>query len=484
MSKRNILVCDDEIDKYNRLVELLGDDYFQYKHVRNLSDLFEILNSEHEFDVFFLDLYFEFDKPSSTQRFYIVQYGDIKRIREKIGPKKKLIIYTKYTRDEIATLTKVLLEGLIDEWIDETDVYDETDSAKKEEAKLRLQKAIGIFNQATSGLSIYHFSDLHYGKQFKVIGKDICNYLVDQVRDQLKLISKKETKLNLEIPKIVSITGDIAQLATKEQFNNAKSFIKEIIENLEEYGVTAPIITITPGNHDFNWDLSIPQENKVRKNKKSISVVKKTEKEKIEYQNVKWLFYEQAFREIIEKYSTKSQFPKWWYYDYSKRFELKLFSINTSLNLTYKNNKVEINRSILDDLYKIVKNEKYCFGILLCHHPLNLWGSEREIEEYIDFLYSRLNIRIILSGHKHSNKILPHKVGTKGYIYEIQTGSMSVDKEDLEIFELPSYRIIKLLKSKNDEWNKAVSFTLKYTDVSYKPIPDEKGEYEDTVEFD
>lgn len=482
MLKFKAIICDDEKDKYDRLVEMLGDEMFEYEYITNVDDLTIRLKNDN-FDVLFLDLYYKLEKIIENQTHKIIEYDELISIRKAITKKKKLIIYTKHTSDMISLLRKAALGGIIDEWIDEQDLYD--DSSKKDEAIIRINKIIGTHNREQSSLSMYHFSDIHYGKQYEYVGEEICNFLIEQIRDQIELIRSKETKLDIDLPQIITISGDFTHTSSINQLERAKKFLIDIEEMIEESGVSAPIISICPGNHDFNWDDSIADEKCVTTEddvNKTVDVVERDEGSDDYIKKLKWFRFNQYFGDIIEKYSTRQNYPYWIYYDYADRLGLRIFSINTAINMTYKNEQVKINRSTIEDLYEIIKKEKPCTGVLLCHHPLKQWGDDKFVEEIKHLLYSKLNIRLILSGHSHSNTIESHRVAKK-YIHEIRTGSLSVNEKEMEVFHLPTFRILKFAKENGETWQKVSSFIFEYGDSKYKPRSDERGEYDETIEI-
>jgi len=478
MLKFKVLVCDDEKDKYDRLIEMLGQELFEYEYLNSIYDL-EGLKELEKYDVLFLDLYFKRNLPVANESHQIISFEQLKEIRTKLTKKKKLIIYTMHTSDEIALLRKAALEGIIDEWIDAQDLYE--DGSKKEETIIRINKVIGVHNRSQSSLCLYHFSDIHYGKQYKYLKKEICNFLVEQVRDQAELIRSKDTKLDLELPKLLAFSGDFTHHATDEEFQNALKFVKDVSEMLEEYGISSPIITLCTGNHDFNWDDSISQEHTTIKIDDKVSLTERTEPSDKYIKSIKWNRFNQIFFDQIAKYSTISNYPEWIYYNYADRFGLKIFSINTAYNMTYKNNKVFVDRKTLEELYEIVRKEKPCYGILLCHHPLHDWGDEKAIEEIKHFLFEKLKIRVILSGHRHSNTIISHRIESNRNIHEIRTGSLSVSDSERDHSEPPAFRILKFEKNNENSWERIRSFTFEYRDGKYRPRPDKRGEYEEIV---
>jgi hypothetical protein len=152
--------------------------------------------------------------------------------------------------------------------------------------------------------------------------------------------------------------------------------------------------------------------------------------------------------------------------------------------MTYKNSEIKVNRQSLDELYQIVKKDKPSIGVLLCHHPLIEWGDEKTVEDLKRFLYNKLRIRVILSGHRHSNNIIPHRLEMNKYIYEIRTGSLAVAEGEMGVFKLPSYRILKFFKDNQENWTRLKSFTFEYRDGNYRPRTDEKGVYEEEIKLD
>ena len=92
---------------------------------------------------------------------------------------------------------------------------------------------------------VMHISDLHFGIPNSTKGNYVRNRKM--VLDSfLEHLSKIPPEL---IPDILVITGDIGYSGSKEDYSEAKMFIKQILDKFHGKLTTNDII-ICPGNHD------------------------------------------------------------------------------------------------------------------------------------------------------------------------------------------------------------------------------------------
>jgi predicted MPP superfamily phosphohydrolase len=89
-------------------------------------------------------------------------------------------------------------------------------------------------------IHILHLSDLHCG-------------VADAQRWAGQLADDLKQELNCHRIQAMIISGDVADIATKEEYAATKNFIEEI---RKEFQIDRSHLVIVPGNHDLNWKLS------------------------------------------------------------------------------------------------------------------------------------------------------------------------------------------------------------------------------------
>lgn len=89
---------------------------------------------------------------------------------------------------------------------------------------------------------ILHLSDLHFGAQ------PSADSWYSQLAEDLK-----SKMLNCHTLDALIISGDVANFSTKEEYDQAKTFLEELIK---EFGLDTSNIVMVPGNHDLNWQLA------------------------------------------------------------------------------------------------------------------------------------------------------------------------------------------------------------------------------------
>jgi hypothetical protein len=183
--------------------------------------------------------------------------------------------------------------------------------------------------------------------------------------------------------------------------------------------------------------------------------------------------FQNYFKDILEKSTQIGLDRNWWYYEI-KGYDIGFIVINTAYNFTFKKSEINITSAYIKEIKDNIKNIKK-INILVCHHPISMWGNDDYKEEILKILYNRLNIRIILSGHKHSNKIRPHRVGNRQKIVEIQTGSILLENENNNFFDSKNFRIIHVKLNHKDNTGIVRACNFIYNKGIFVPFSNEKG---------
>jgi len=464
MANMTLLICDNETSKVEQLQTVLGEE-FEYIHKKTIIEFEAYITNNQNYHAVFLDLHF-----GET---FTLDLNKIIEIKRRLNPYSKFIIYTAFTINHIDLIKNLSQMGIIDEWVD---IEELRYKDKMPSAKLRLLNCLSYAADVKDGLWLIHLSDLHFGKQFKIRDEDIREGLVDLIVNQIKSNISEGAACKITKPSIIITSGDLSHTSEPSDFLAYKNFHVALIDSLKKLKVEYPISVIAPGNHDFSWRISIIEENNVKEeNKKVFLTEEKVESEYIK--SLKWKPFIDNINELQNATVRSKDNFTWWIFDYSKRLGINIFSINSSKNFTYKSSEpVFLNYSVIRELETNCKIIDKQLGILVIHHPVDKWGDEKTCLELLKYLYSKLNIRLIFSGHKHRGNIIRHKVDANSYILEIQTGSSGSNEKGQPIFQLPNYRIINLKKDiTNDIWQKVESFTFSYQDGSFIIQPKNTG---------
>lgn len=354
-------------------------------------------------------------------------------------------------------------------------------AVKHEEAILRIHKTAGLQSGTRQGLSLFHSSDLHFGRQFFHTGKEIGYSLSRLIENQIRKLSSEKDRFGItNLPSLIVISGDLTNEASDEQYREAMIFLDDLKSSLQKLDVKKPLAILAPGNHDLSWRLSLVEENNVVFNEsKKRPVIKKlkNDEKKSFFPNIKWIPYIQntsKVHKLVEEYED----AEWWYYNLKEKFEARIFVINSSHKITYLNNAPQITTDLIDKIEKKVGFDDSILSILVIHHPVSTWGDHKVQNDLTNYLHNRLGIRIILSGHKHSSKIIPHRLGNGKKILEIQTGRTAITPEKaLKFPDLPNFRIVDIEKNTSGGWQRVKAWNFAYESNQFKPVVEINGSF-------
>lgn len=477
MFKLKIVICDDDQHKIEALTGQFNESDFDIVSCNNKYDLENILSScNYQKDAIFLDLRFR----ESSGISYSLKYEDIVSLKNKVGKKCKIFIYTQYTDEHIELLRKLAFQEIIADWIDFEKVRQPT-SFKS--SILRIERALGYKREANQGVWILHLSDLHFGKQFQFAGKDVGTYLADMIIEQFKGCCSNTSLIPIQLPNLIIVSGDLSNSGDSIEMNEAKKFLGYLGQGLLNLKPSMPAIPIiVPGNHDFNWQLSLVDEYHVECIGKEIKIV---EKHNEKFANIKWVPFLEAYDSVLSSTHKSCEGPLWWYYDFRGRLDLSIIALNSAYPLTYKNKTPVVSRDTLDDISsRYSSSSQNSLGIVVVHHPFDTWGEESVRDDLLKIMYNKLSVRVILSGHKHKSRLIQHKVGPSKHVVEAQTGSPSASFEAIGPGVLPNYRVINVEKGFNGEWCNVKSWTFQYQDGEFKPATvDAAGNFVDKESF-
>jgi 3',5'-cyclic AMP phosphodiesterase CpdA len=102
--------------------------------------------------------------------------------------------------------------------------------------------------QNSGVVTLLHLSDLHFGRHHRFASDDGPNSLLERLRVDLDGLREKEGLR----PDLVVVSGDLAELGKKAEFEQAMRFLQRLVQTIE---LPTSRVVIVPGNHDINWHL-------------------------------------------------------------------------------------------------------------------------------------------------------------------------------------------------------------------------------------
>lgn len=455
MYKYKILVLDDKIYKFNAIVKYFPESDFISVNVSSLAECIDLLSNSH-FDIIFIDLRLS----APDDNYYNLDTNDILSIY-KLSKHSIRVVYTEFTDNFNTLYSDLAFKHVVHFWVDYNIIKQSKINATIEFDKIKQELNYG--SNLSRALNILHLSDLHFGKQFLYAGSQIDVDLSDLICACLTEYVSKGGAFEDIAPHLIVCSGDLSNSGTISEFQACSSFFKTLTESLQNaFAINHISILFCPGNHDLNWNLSIPEVCFINNDKSLTNYVKPN----MDYQTLKWHNLFNTLDDDILGFITSNRNCSWWNYDFTTRFGIYTTSFNTSINLNYLNeNDLLLDRNSLSEI-SCIEIPRHAFGIFICHHPISYWfRDDKPRKEMLQYLFNKLHIRLIFSGHKHSSEVIPHKLLDRKKIVEIQTGSAS--SLDIAPNSLPHFRIVQLRKEQKPVFDFIRHFDFVYHDGRY-----------------
>jgi len=283
--------------------------------------------------------------------------------------------------------------------------------------------------------TILHLSDIQYGRHH--VDKDNNreplypekNYSLqlEKILDDLDILKNQDVK-----PGFIVVTGDIAELSRREEYQLADKFLSGISGHLK---IDRRCVIMVPGNHDINRNVC-----------KAIRTLSEEDDEKFKRPYfVKFKYYQEFFHKFYEqakfpkglkpyKFAENQLFVNFYFPDQGIVFVGLNSCIDESEIPPHRGNiTTDQVRKAIDDL-NAYGHENRMMRIALMHH--NFIRSPNNDDENLidaDEIKPHLiesNFKIILHGHQHvpNNEITGKN---NNVIHILATGSAGLDSETL-----------------------------------------------------
>lgn len=252
-------------------------------------------------------------------------------------------------------------------------------------------------------ISFIHLSDIHFRKT-SGNSTDIDNDLRNAVLMDIKYNAKEQ----LKDVKGILIVGDIAFAGQKEEYVNAKEFLKSLVACLE---IDEKNIYCVPGNHDVDQQIA----------KKCISVYEAqcAIEKASSIDDADWLLdkymQDEASPNILyktlEEYnkfsapygcninSSKTQWNASFDLDYDMKLKIQGMNSCVISNQDDHKERDKIRKMVVGQS-QIPLYEDDTVWVSLCHHPVEFWKFSEDIQDRLD---KRIDIQ--LYGHKHEQSV-------------------------------------------------------------------------------
>lgn len=476
MYKFTVVICDDEPRKIETLKAYLCEgqpDAFKVLEVATVDALMNLLSTQ-KCDAVFLDLFY---RPPGRVDDAPVSVTDqqVRSIRSAMLPTAKLIIYTQYGETKYEMLRDLAFDYVVDDWLDLNDLKD---SKRAREKILRIHRAIGL-RPGSSGHWLLQLSDLHVGHQFKFAGEPVEQSLSQLVQDAFG----PQPLAGMRWPQVCVVSGDCSNSAQVEELKAARKCITDIADVLARLSAVPRIpIVVTPGNHDFSWNISMIEEHEVRASGTERILTLRASRSD-ELRSLKWVPFLQTFRDLCG--TDVPEDASWWVNDLSASHGVAYICINSSQQLTYKRGSPSISLNDIRAAEKHLQKRHREVTILVTHHPVKLWAETEEARDELLVALYGLGVRVILTGHQHRERLELHRVRGKGQVVEVQTGSAGATRAARGDHDPPQFRVIGLVKKPDGSWGRVQCWNYAYQrGAGYRPQSiDATGRHVDEEDF-
>ncbi|MDQ3130814.1 MAG: metallophosphoesterase [Acidobacteriota bacterium] len=500
MNKKRILICDDDAGEREKLNRFLNKYYeiFESDNYEYLLDKVKELDPIH---LVILDLGFKGEwvghtiLPALYERF----------------PKLKVIIYSslldgKGTTEELSEILRQVNNNQVVGYASPRDT--------ETRIVIEVNKVTGTSEWIKNNqVWFLHISDPQFGGDGLAYDSE---KLSNKIWDCLKAYSRGKESLPPEdinyfdYPEFAVITGDIAERARPDDYNEASDFINKLSrlitnENPLSTGLLENNVIILPGNHDINWDISFARSIfnepvKPEKRDENGKIITKLNINKNSFNDLEYLH--QYSWHPYEKFATSFEKEPWHFdpgykiIDLSKELHLILVCINSSRwHVHHISQKPEIPQKVFNKIRSELRDkyasENKATKILLVHHTLDADATDEnqlkiaettERNELINTLSQECEFSLVLTGHIHKRAVsLIHTGNNKRSLNHIGAGTLK--SNDTAKYDHPQFNLIRLydLSPELNKFRKAAVFTFAYNGTHYRI---EKASGDGTEEID
>lgn len=307
-------------------------------------------------------------------------------------------------------------------------------------------------------LTWFHFSDLHMPKNDLFEHKKVIGALWEDIKHHINLGF---------IPDFVAFSGDVAQCADTDEYNNAiELFFEPLIKHTQ---INIENLIIVPGNHDINREMTESLQNPLPKLTCKEELRKLQEETLLQIYSTRFDNYLWFHNQLLCQQDIDPLFNLYRIIDIGKT-KIAICGLNSAWLSGFNKDKEDntdddgylaIGEVLVKTLLENVKEAS--LRIAVCHHPLEMLlsidkaGVEKTIRNSFDFL---------LNGHLHDTNIL--QLGDLyGDINIIKAGSIGGCSKTSNSYNIVQINlntgrgkvILRKYNEKRDEWQKDTEST-------------------------
>ncbi len=257
-------------------------------------------------------------------------------------------------------------------------------------------------NEPKNDIHILHLSDIHLGTE-----ADAYTYLRD-------LESDLRVELDINKLEYLVISGDIANLSTREEYDAAYVMFNKLVKAFE---IKRDHLIIAPGNHDLNWDLSgeayefIPR-HKLPKDLEEAKIILlsdpaghkmgglKCNKEK---HSERFKYFAQFYEKLTGSSYPGKHAEQGMLHNFPEH-RMQIFSLNSNWEIDHYHTKTSISQAAINHNHAELLNKTYknWLKIGVWHHPV----TDREQIKDTGFLaqLAQYGFQIGMHGHVHETQ--------------------------------------------------------------------------------
>lgn len=270
-------------------------------------------------------------------------------------------------------------------------------------------------------IKILHLSDLQFGRSNRFVSKkrysDNANYKTfaeSIVSDVLK---------NWEnAPDIIIVTGDIAESASKAEYEIAVKFFTLMLKEFKNIG-KLPQLYIVPGNHDVNFGETEASED-INESESSFQF--------------KFSNYNDFLKSLFKSDKFKSTHKHPYFVEKTCGGQLLLLGLNSAISVTHKERRgfvsLEQIRAAIEEAEQL--NPGNAVRMAIVHHNFtrNSDNDDENLRDADDIQNFLINgkFRLLLHGHRHlAGAELRRNLVNGKQIFILATGSAGLDSKRL-----------------------------------------------------
>ncbi len=455
MSKKRILVCDDNQDQYNTLEAILGKKY-EVRHCAHYRNLERDIPLNSPIQLLIFDLHYRGEAEEYGG------YAILPSLIEKY-PALKIVVYsrilTEYQqRDKAITIARELLR-----YKQVVAFLSSADAPAKVE--FEVGRALGGPEWLRDDeLNMLHLSDLQFGGEgLPGDAKTLALRVGEALESYAGSDRFRGEERERHFPGLVLITGDLTQHGRPAEFKEAASFVSELSRIVGDQATEMvglldnQNVILIPGNHDVNWD--ILRARSLFKGADGIEYRKELNADNaLDFLwQQSWLPYCDASNKLLGGIGDWVWEPGYRIVDRQKEIGVIFVCVNSSRwGVTHLSQKGSVAPSTwlkIQEHLRTLDSKRNAIRILLIHHSLGnnveqanrllLTEAENEPDQLVDLLSKSCGFSVVMTGHIHD--LAAHPITTANLKRKLfHVGAGTARSSDTKPYRNPQFIVVRI----------------------------------------